>query len=107
MSGRATFFVSYLAWAKAMAGEAAAAREGLSELESRSTTEYVAPLFKAMVHAALGELDRAFELLDEAVTSRNAWLATPRLPLFDGFRKDPRFAGHLRRIGHADVPAVP
>ena len=103
VSGRAAFFLGYHAWAQAMAGDAAGARDGLAELELRSATEYVAPLFKAMVHAALGEMERAFELLEEAVDSRNAWLATPRLPLFDGFRKDPRFAEHLRRIGHPDT----
>ena len=88
----------------AMAGDTDAARKGLAELESRSATEYVPHLFQAVVQAALGELDRAFELLNESAKSRNAWLSSPRLPLFDGFRKDPRFVEHLRRIGHADAP---
>ena len=107
VSERAPFYVSYLAWAKAMAGETPDARQGLAELESRSTREYVAPLFRAAVHAALEEMDRAFELLDAAVADRNCWLASPRLPLFDGFRKDPRFAEHLRRIGHPDADLPP
>jgi len=102
VSERAPYYVGYLAWAEATAGNEAQARKGLAELESRSATEYVAPLFRAMVHAALGERDRAFALLDEAVVDRNCWLASPRLPLFDGFRKDPRFADHLRLIGHPD-----
>ena len=47
-------------------------------------------------------MDRAFELLDEAVDKRNGWLALPRMPFFDAFRDDPRFDEHLQRIGHPD-----
>jgi TolB-like protein/Tfp pilus assembly protein PilF len=104
VSGRAPFFVSYLAWAQAMAGRKAEARLGLAELESRSRTEYVPPLHTAVVYSGLGDLDRAFALLEEAVAARNCWLVSSRLPMFDGFRNDPRFVEHLRRIGHPDVP---
>ena len=47
--------------------------------------------------------DRAFEWLDAAVVPRNCWPASSRQPIFDGFRKDPRFAEHLRRINDPDV----
>ncbi|NIP57179.1 MAG: hypothetical protein GWO00_03975 [Gemmatimonadetes bacterium] len=53
-----------------------------------------------MIHAGLGDLDAAFELLDEAVEERDGGLlflaATPRVP---GFQEDPRFGRTLRRIG--------
>lgn len=103
-SSRAPFFLSYLGWAQANAGRTREARESLDELTSRAATEYVSPLSPAIVHAALGEMDRAFELLEEAVRSRNCWVGCPRMRLFDGFRKDPRFVEHLRRIGHPDIP---
>jgi len=104
LSERASFFLSYLAWAQASAGRSAEARASLAEVESRSATEYVSPLHRAIVYAALGERDRAFELLEEAVRLRGAWIGSPRMPMFDGFRSDPRFAEQLRRIGHPDVP---
>jgi hypothetical protein len=103
-SGRTPFFLSYLAWGQAAAGRTEEAREGLAELTARAETEYVSPLYPAIVHAALGEMDRAFELLEEAVRTGNCWLGSPRLPMFDGFRKDPRFVAHLRRISHPDIP---
>lgn len=102
-SGRAPFFLGYVGWAQANAGRTREARESLDELTSRAATEYVSPLSPAIVHAALGEMDRAFELLEEAVRSRNCWVGCPRMRLFDGFRKDPRFVEHLRRIGHPDI----
>lgn len=104
VSERAPFLLSYLGWAQASAGRAEEARATLAELESRAATEYVAPLHPAVVYAALGERDRAFELLEEAVRRRCCWIAAPRMPMFDGFRPDPRYAEHLRRIHHPDVP---
>jgi TolB-like protein len=104
VSGRAPFFLGCLGREQASAGRAAEARETLAELDKRAASEYVSPLFPAMVHSALGEVDRAFELLEEAVRTRNGWIGCPRMRMFDGFRKDPRFVEHLRRIGHPDVP---
>lgn len=103
LSGRAPFYVSYYAWALARAGRVKEARAGLAELEARAPNEYVQPLHLAIVRAALGEMDRAFELLELAVRAGNAWIRFPRLPMFENFRKDPRFAAHLRRMGHADA----
>jgi len=104
ISGRAPFFLSCLAWSQAAAGRSDEARSALEELERRRATEYVAPLHRAVVHAALGEADRAFQLLEEAIGRGGCWIGSPRMPMFDAFRDDPRFAGHLRRIGHPDAP---
>ena len=79
------------------------ARAALAELEARATTEYVQHLHFAVVHSALGEMDRAFQLLELAVRDHNGWIGCPRVPMFENFRKDPRYAEHLRRIGHPDA----
>jgi tetratricopeptide (TPR) repeat protein len=103
VSGREAFYVSYHAWALARAGRLDEARAGLAELEARARTEYVQQLHLAVVCSALGDLDRAFELLERGVRDHNGWIGMPRMPLFENFRRDPRYADHLRRIGHPDA----
>ena len=75
----------------------------LAELESRARTEYVQSLHLAVIHSALGEMNRAFELLELGVRDHNGWIGCPRMPMFENFRRDPRYAEHLRRIGHPDA----
>ena len=103
LSGRAPFYVCYNAWALARAGRVEEARAGLAELEARAQTEYVQHLHLAVVCSALGDMDRAFELLARGVRDHNGWIGTPRMPMFENFRRDPRYAEHLRRIGHPDA----
>lgn len=46
----------------------------------------------AMIHAALGELDLAFEWLTRAVEERSGWIAYLRVdPRLDALRSDSRF----------------
>jgi tetratricopeptide (TPR) repeat protein len=106
LTDRAPFYLAYDAWALARAGHVEEARAGLAELEARSTSEYVQPLYLAIVHSALGEMDRAFELLAEGVRLRNGWIGSPRMPMFEDLRHDPRYAEHLKRIGHPDAARV-
>ena len=104
LSGRVPFYLSYYAWALARAGRTAEARSGLAELETRAATEYVQHLHLAIVYSALGEMDRAFELLELGRRSHNNWIGgCPRMPMFENFRNDPRYAEILRRIGHPDA----
>jgi len=52
-----------------------------------------------MMHAGLGEVDRAFEWLDQAVEDRRGWLAYLKVePLLDPLRGDPRFARLMERM---------
>jgi TolB-like protein/Tfp pilus assembly protein PilF len=102
LTDRAAFYVGCHGWALARAGYVDEARLVLAELEQRSSSEYVQALFRAIVHSALGEMDRAFELLEEGVRAGNGFIGSPRMPMFDDFRRDPRFSAHLRRINHPD-----
>jgi serine/threonine-protein kinase len=89
-----------LGYVYARAGRAHDARKVISELTNRSAREYVSPYALALVHAGLGETQRALEWLERAGEER-----TPRLlflsvePMFDGLRSDPRFAALRRKLG--------
>jgi adenylate cyclase len=64
----------------------------------RSTTSPVAQSGAAVLHVMLGDRDRAFALLEQAVTARTAlpfWTCDPDL---DPIRDDPRFKQLLQRL---------
>lgn len=83
--------------AYALAGRRADAERILAQLRALpGGTRYP----QASVHASLGNADRAFTLLGEAVEQRES--AAPDLgidPVFARYRADPRMAPLLRRIG--------
>ncbi|MFN3590673.1 MAG: TPR end-of-group domain-containing protein [Thermaurantiacus sp.] len=54
----------------------------------------------AEIHAARGESELAFQQLARAVETRDPGLGDLLVaPVFDGMRKDPRFADIIRRAG--------
>jgi TolB-like protein/tRNA A-37 threonylcarbamoyl transferase component Bud32/thioredoxin-like negative regulator of GroEL len=84
----------------AQAGDTVEANSRLAALELAhpSPAPSVAAYF-AYVHAALGNKDRAFELLDTAVRRRAAVLMWAQVdPRLDGLRDDPRYATLLRQL---------
>jgi len=91
-----------LGYAYAAAGRAEDANRVLAKLEERRRERFVSPAGIAVIHAVLGDLDRAFEWLDRAVAERDSalvWLdVNPRL---DPLRGDPRFAALLARVAAA------
>ena len=98
LSGSAESFGA-LAHACAAAGNTVRARRILSELELRATQRYDSPVVRAQVHVALGEYERAVELLDEAQSLRAAdliWLGVR--PTFDPLRSHPAFARLLESL---------
>jgi len=65
-----------------------------------SVKRSVSPLAFAEVSAALGEKDRAFALLNQAVKERAGELAFLRVsPSWDPLREDPRFRDLVRTVG--------
>jgi hypothetical protein len=76
------------------------AEEIMARLESESRQHYVRAEYLAMGHAALGNLDRAFESLERAYQARSAGLIYLHLdPGYEPLRADPRYADILGRIG--------
>lgn len=88
-------------WLHALGGDEAGAREVLRQHESmRDHPDYNEWLpIVAATHAELGDLDRAFELLDLAYDLRSTELLELKVePWFDPLRGDPRFAALLRKM---------
>lgn len=90
---------SSVGYGYALLGHRAEALKTLAELERRPGGRFVPPYNLAVIHAGLGERDRAFARLDEALlTNDPESMILPADPRLDGLRADPRFAGLLRRM---------
>jgi TolB-like protein/Flp pilus assembly protein TadD/tRNA A-37 threonylcarbamoyl transferase component Bud32 len=101
-SGRAQPLVvlADLGYVYARAGRSNDAHRVITELTNRSAREYVTPYALALVHAGLGENDRALEWLERAGEERSPRLVFLSVePAFDGLRGDPRFAAFRRKLG--------
>ena len=100
--------LSGLAYACAMAHQRGRARDFLARLQELSTRRYVPPFDVAVVHAALGERDLAFDWLDKAYEDRHPWLVMLKVtPKVDSLRSDPRFAALLARIADSTLVTAP
>jgi TolB-like protein/Flp pilus assembly protein TadD len=87
-------------YAYAVLGRRSEALAVLRQQESRPRKDFVPPYNLAVVHAALGDVDRAFALLDEALAMKDTeTMILPVDPRLEALRKDPRFAALLGRMG--------
>jgi DNA-binding winged helix-turn-helix (wHTH) protein/tetratricopeptide (TPR) repeat protein len=87
-----------LARTYALAGRRAEAEGVLRELE-RAPAQEVSPYHLALVHAALGDHERAFASLEEAARRRDHWLVWLQVdPPLEPLRSDPRFDALVRRV---------
>jgi TolB-like protein/lipoprotein NlpI len=87
-----------LAYALAVTGDAAAARQILARLHARARVDYVAPANIAIVHLALGEHDAALDWLERVEADRGALVFLKADPIYDPLRGKPRFQGLLGRM---------
>jgi len=87
------------ACAYAALGKRERAREELEALLKRSKQEYVPFYFPAVISAALGEKDRAFEFLAMSYAERDAEKLFLKFdPQLDPLRDDPRFDDWLEKM---------
>ena len=92
------------AWLNTQSGAPAKARKLVRELEPSWDPADGSHYARAFLYNAVGERDRAFEILDQCVEDRWPGLATSIfLPPFDPLRDDPRFAAILDRMGLAAI----
>ena len=89
-----------VAYCRALAGESDRARELLKQVESLSSTMYVSPVARAMVHMGLDERELALKALEQGIRERDfraIYLGIDST--WDLLRTDPRFIELLERVG--------
>ena len=90
---------SWLAHAKAVAGERREAAALVEQLDKASEESYVPGYHLALAHTGLGNHDRAFALLERACRDRETAIINVRVePRFEPLRRDPRYATLLRTL---------
>jgi len=93
-------WIASLGHAYAEAGNRIAAQKKLDELKRLAKEGNFSPYQFALVYAALGEKDQAFESLDKARQERSTLLTYLKMdPRFDNLHSDPRFQELSRRMG--------
>ena len=93
----------WLAMAYARAGRTREAEQQLADVMSESSTQHIPYMFFAYVYAALGQDDRAFEMLDRAYRDREIGLAYIRATVWlEPLRSDRRFQEMVHRVGVPD-----
>jgi eukaryotic-like serine/threonine-protein kinase len=95
-----SFYLAVLGHGYAMAGNRREAEKILQTLSDRGKKSYVSPFDLALIHAALGEKDKAFALLNKAIAERSTFIVYSKWePRLDPLRSDPRFTQMLKQIG--------
>lgn len=107
LANKASLVLASYGEALAESGDRTGATAVLAELEGRSGTRYVSAYDFALIHAALGNRNRAFEYLARAEQERSSFL--PYITWdrrADVLRSDPRFSELLRRLGLAQAESA-
>ena len=85
--------------------QVARARVILVELEKLAQERYVDHTHLAAIHAALGDKDKAFAALDQALNDRSARVYAPRFyPWLAPLREDSRFVELENKIARSQLP---
>jgi DNA-binding winged helix-turn-helix (wHTH) protein/Flp pilus assembly protein TadD len=99
-SGGNSKAVSLRGYLFAKLGRMNEAREVLNTLEAIARERYIPPYAMALVHAGLGEREKALEWLERAVEVRDVHMCFPPIDAkWDAFRSDARFQAVLQRCG--------
>jgi len=99
-SNRAPLAIISLGHGFAASGNKVEAQRVLAELKDLSRRQYVSPYGVAMIYAALGDKEQAFQLLEKAYAERNTELVFLKVdPRADPLRADLRFQELVKKVG--------
>jgi len=108
LGGRSVNHVGVLGYTYARSGNRDRAAEHLQELSARAADGYVSPIWFALVHLGLSELDSVFDWLNRAFEERDGSLILITAAVeFDPVREDARFKVLLDRMGLAHPASSP
>jgi TolB-like protein/Flp pilus assembly protein TadD len=100
LNGRLPHYVAIIGYIDGISRHKVEAQKMLDELLAREKREPVSASDIALVYIALGDKEKAFERLDQAVIhGQNTYMNLKVGPAWDSLRSDPRFAELLRRAG--------
>lgn len=104
MLGENPFSLTLLAQAFAAAGNEQQAREILARLGTEYANEYVSPYQLAVIYCFLNEKQNALTELENALESKEAWLAWMGVePVFDRLRGEVKFVRLMNITGNPNV----
>jgi tetratricopeptide (TPR) repeat protein len=99
LSGGNSEALATAAFALGVSGRQNEAREILNELTNRAGNRYVPSYAIAQIYLALGDRNKALELLERALNAREALMVFLKVePKWDAIRADPRFVAILTRM---------
>jgi adenylate cyclase len=100
LGGRSVNHVGVLGYTYGRSGHRERAYEHLNELTARAADGYVSPMWFALVHLGLSDLEGLFGWLNRAFDQRDGSLILITAAVeFDPVREDPRFKALLDRMG--------
>jgi TolB-like protein/cytochrome c-type biogenesis protein CcmH/NrfG len=106
LGGRSVNHVGVLGYAYGRSGNRGRANEHLQELSARAADGYVSPMWFALVHLGLSDLERVFHWLNRAFEERDGSLILITAAVeFDAVREDSRFRELLARMGLGHPPS--
>ena len=106
LAGRSVNHVGVLGYAYGRSGNRERANEHLQELTARAADGYVSPMWFALVHLGLSDLESLFYWLNRAFDERDGSLILITAAVeFDPVRADPRFKTLLDRMGVGHLAA--
>jgi Tfp pilus assembly protein PilF len=99
-SGEDPGVIAVQTYIMAVAGETEAARSQVELLEAERDVRYISSYELAKVYVALDDLDRAFQLLEQAFADRSHAMVFLKLdPALSQLQDDPRFRDLVERVG--------
>lgn len=105
LSGGTPMAVSDLIAVYYLSGKKSQAKKLYDSLVERSKHEYVPPVCFFLYNYCIGDLDQAFDWLEEAYDTRDSYLcwrmldqSRKTLPFFNNFYSDPRYKAMLKKM---------